>query len=96
MNLSHLLVGSEGTLAYSHAIELEIMASACEKIMGICHFPTFYKAMDAAQHLVALDPVAVELIDDTMLELARSIPLFKPIVEEAVKVSQRLAGCGIC
>ena len=35
--------------------------------------------------IVALDPVAVELIDDTMLELARSIPLFKPIVEEAVK-----------
>ena len=85
MNLSHLLVGSEGTLAYSHAIELKLWPLPAKKIMGICHFPTFYKAMDAAQHLVALDPVAVELIDDTMLELARSIPLFKPIVEEAVK-----------
>ena len=41
--------------------------------------------MDAAQHLITLDPVAVELIDDTMLELARSIPIFRPIVEEAVR-----------
>ncbi len=85
MNLSHLLVGSEGTLAYSHLIELKLWPLPAKKIMGICHFPTFYKAMDAAQHLVTLDPVAVELIDDTMLELARSIPLFRPIVEEAVK-----------
>ena len=41
--------------------------------------------MDAAQHLVGLDPIAVELIDDTMLELARSIAIFKPIVEEVVR-----------
>ena len=85
INLAHLLVGSEGTLAYSTAIELKLWPLPAKKIMGICHFPTFYKAMDAAQHLVTLDPVAVELIDDTMLSLARSIPLFKPIVEEAVR-----------
>ena len=85
INLAHLLVGSEGTLAYSTAIELKLWPLPAKKIMGICHFPTFYKAMDAAQHLVTLDPVAVELIDDTMLELARSIPIFRPIVEEAVR-----------
>jgi len=85
LNLSHLLVGSEGTLAYSSAIELKLWPLPAKKIMGICHFPSFYKAMDAAQHLVGLDPVAVELIDDTMLTLARSIPIFAPIVEEAVR-----------
>ena len=85
INLSHLLVGSEGTLACSTEIELKLWPLPAQKIMGICHFPTFYKAMDAAQHLVTLDPVAVELIDDTMLELARSIAIFKPIVEEVVR-----------
>jgi len=85
INLSHLLVGSEGTLAYSTAIELKLWPLPAKKIMGICHFPTFYKAMDAAQHLVTLDPVAVELVDDTMIELARSIPIFQPTVEEAVR-----------
>ncbi|MEC7371791.1 MAG: FAD-linked oxidase C-terminal domain-containing protein, partial [Pseudomonadota bacterium] len=85
INLSHLLVGSEGTLAYSTAIELKLWPLPAKKIMGICHFPTFYQAMDAAQHLVTLDPVAVELVDDTMIELARSIPIFQPTVEEAVR-----------
>jgi FAD/FMN-containing dehydrogenase/Fe-S oxidoreductase len=85
INLSHLLVGSEGTLAFSTAIELKLWPLPAKKLMGICHFPTFYKAMDAAQHLVTLDPVAVELVDDTMIALARSIPIFQPTVEEAVR-----------
>ena len=53
--------------------------------MGICHFPSFYEAMDAAQHIVPLDPVAVELVDDTMIALARKIDIFKPTVEAVVK-----------
>ncbi len=71
INLSHLLVGSEGTLAYSTAIELKLWPLPAKKIMGICHFPTFYKAMDAAQHLVTLDPVAVE--EEDMVENERRL-----------------------
>ena len=41
--------------------------------------------MDAAQHLVKLDPVAVELVDRTMIELARGIDIFRPTIEEVVK-----------
>ena len=85
INLAHLLVGSEGTLAISETIELKLSPLPAQKLMGICHFPSFYKAMDAAQHLVTLDPVSVELIDDTMLDLARSIAIYQPIVEEAVR-----------
>jgi FAD/FMN-containing dehydrogenase len=44
INLSHLLVGSEGTLAFSTEIELKLSPLPAKKIMGICHFPTFYKA----------------------------------------------------
>ena len=85
INLSHLLVGSEGTLAYSSSITLKLSPLPSKKIMGICHFPSFYEAMDAAQHIVPLDPVAVELVDDTMLSLARKIDMFKPTVEAVVK-----------
>ena len=85
INLSHLLVGSEGTLAYSSSITLKLSYLPSKKIMGICHFPSFYEAMDAAQHIVPLDPVAVELVDDTMLQLARKIDMFKPTVEAVVK-----------
>ena len=85
-NLAHLLVGSEGTLACSD----QHRRSNCHrcrrsKALGVCHFPTFHAAMDAAQHLVKLDPVAVELVDRTMIELARDIAMFRPTIEEFVR-----------
>ena len=83
-NLAHLLVGSEGTLAYSTTIELKLWPLITEKVMGVCHFPTFYHAMDAAQHLVELNPQGVELVDATMIALARDIPLFRQTVENFV------------
>jgi len=38
--------------------------------MGVCHFGSFYAAVDAAQHLVELGPVSLELVDKTMIALA--------------------------
>jgi FAD/FMN-containing dehydrogenase/Fe-S oxidoreductase len=84
-NLSHLLVGSEGTLAYFRQLELKLSPLPKNKTLGICHFPTFYSAMDSAQHLVKLQPTAVELIDRTMIELSRDIPLFQPIIKQFVR-----------
>jgi len=83
-NFAHLLVGSEGTLAYSTAIELKLSPIVSNKVMGVCHFSSFYAAMDATQHLVKLGPQAVELVDSTMIKLARDIPLFRRTVEEFV------------
>lgn len=83
-NLAHLLVGSEGTLAYTTAIELKLSPLQDGKALGVCHFPTFHQAMDAAQHLVTLDPEGVELVDHTMIALARDIPLFARTIENFV------------
>ncbi|MBY5989887.1 FAD-binding protein [Roseovarius atlanticus] len=85
LNMAHLLVGSEGTLAYFTELELGLARLPGEKVTGVCHFPTFYAAMDAAQHLVTLDPQAVELIDDTMIALGRDIPLFRNTIESFVQ-----------
>ncbi|MBT5195302.1 MAG: FAD-binding oxidoreductase, partial [Rhodospirillaceae bacterium] len=84
-NLAHLLVGSEGTLAFSTAIELDLAPIPSNKILGICHFPDFYAAMDATQHIVKLDPTAVELVDRTMIDLAREIEIFRPTIERFVR-----------
>jgi len=81
INLSHILVGSEGTLAYTTAVELKLWPVLGRRAVGVCHFGTFYAAMDAAQHLVKLKPIAVELVDATMIELAREIAMFKPTLE---------------
>jgi len=84
INLAHLLVGSEGTLAFSTAIELDLQPIPAHKALGVCHFPSFYEAMDATRHIVALAPTAVELIDRTMIDLARGIPLFRATVDRFV------------
>ncbi|MCH2296106.1 MAG: 4Fe-4S dicluster domain-containing protein, partial [SAR324 cluster bacterium] len=85
LNLAQLLVGSEGTLAVSSQITLNLQPIPEHKVLGVCHFPTFYQAMETTQHLVELEPDAVELVDQTMLELAAEIPQFKEKLKRFVK-----------
>jgi len=84
-NMANLLVGSEGTLAFFTEIELDLQPIPPHRVLGICHFPTFYAAMDATQHIVKLGPAAVELVDRTMIELARDIPMFRATVDRFVQ-----------
>ncbi|MFL5059925.1 MAG: FAD-binding and (Fe-S)-binding domain-containing protein, partial [Xanthobacteraceae bacterium] len=83
-NLAHILLGSEGTLAFSTRIELKLSPLLGRRAVGACHFGSFYAAMNAAQHLVKLKPIAVELIDRTMLELAAEIAMFRPTLKAFV------------
>ena len=85
INLAHVLVGSEGTLGFSTRIELKLSPLLGRRAVGACHFGSFREAMNAAQHIVHLLPIAVELIDRTMIELAREIPIFKPTLEKFVR-----------
>lgn len=84
-NMAHILVGSEGTLAFTTEVELKLWPLLGTKVFGICHFGSFYEAMDSAQHLVKLKPIAVELIDSTMIALGRDIAMFKPTIEAVVR-----------
>jgi FAD/FMN-containing dehydrogenase/Fe-S oxidoreductase len=84
-NLAHLLVGSEGTLAFTTQVELKLWPVIRNKVVGVCHFGSFYEAMDAAQHLVKLRPIAVELVDRTMIALGREIVMFQPIIGAAIR-----------
>jgi len=83
-NLAHILVGSEGTLAYSKHITLKLAPLPAHRVLGVVNFPTFYKAMDSAQHIVKLCPTAVELVDRTMIELSRKNHAFRPVIEAAL------------
>jgi len=84
-NMAHLLVGSEGTLGFFTEIELDLQPIPPHRVLGICHFPSFYGAMDATQHIVKLGPSACELVDRTMIELARENAVFRPIVDRFVR-----------
>jgi FAD/FMN-containing dehydrogenase/Fe-S oxidoreductase len=83
-NLAHLLVGSEGTLAYFKSLELKLSPLPKHKVLGVINFPTFHQSMDLTQHIVKLNPVAVELVDRTMIDLSRSNPAFRPTIDAAL------------
>src|SRR5262245_36989654 len=85
INLAHILVGSEGTLAFSTAIDIRLSPVLGRRSVGACHFGSFHEAMAAAQHIVKLAPIAVELVDATMIALARDIAMFRPTLEAFVQ-----------
>ncbi len=84
VNLAHLLVGSEGTLATFESIRLALAPIPRAKVLGVVNFPTFQKAMEVTPSIVGLKPVAVELVDRTMIELCRVNPVFAPVIQDAL------------
>ncbi|MEO6023746.1 MAG: FAD-linked oxidase C-terminal domain-containing protein [Burkholderiales bacterium] len=83
-NMAHLLVGSEGTLAYFKRIRLKLSPLPRNRTLGVVNFASFYQAMELTQHIVKLQPTAVELVDRTMIALARDNPAFRPVIDHAL------------
>ncbi|MDH4182462.1 MAG: FAD-binding oxidoreductase, partial [Betaproteobacteria bacterium] len=84
VNYAHLLVGSEGTLAWMRTLTLKLAPLPRHRTLGVVSFPTLYRAMELTRHIVTLAPSAVELVDRTMIELARGNPAFRPVIEGAL------------
>ena len=70
------------------SLKLRLSELPRSKVLGVVNFPTFYKAMDSAQHIVKLGTdgtlTAVELVDRTMIELSLQNPAFAPTVRTAL------------
>lgn len=84
-NMAALLVGSEGTLALFRRLKLMLQPLPPHRVLGVCHFPSFYEAMASAEAIVALQPSAVELVDRTIIELGREIPAYRPLIDRFVR-----------
>jgi FAD/FMN-containing dehydrogenase/Fe-S oxidoreductase len=84
VDFAHLLVGSEGTLAWTRALTLDLAALPRHRALGVVSFPTLYRAMECTRQLVTLGPSAVELVDRTMIDLARGNPAFRPVIDAAL------------
>ncbi len=84
VNYAHLLVGSEGTLAWTRELTLKLAPVPAHRTLGVVNFPTLFRAMECAQHLVKLGPSAVELVDRTMIGLARGNPAFRAVIDRAL------------
>ncbi len=75
-NLAKLIVGSEGTLAVCAAAELKLMPVPAAQGLVVLSFATISAALDRLEEIVDAGPVAVEMLDRMILDLAAQNSLF--------------------
>jgi len=84
-DLCQLLAGSEGTLGIVVEAALRIIDLPAHRGVGILHFASVEQAGAAVHEVLRLGPASVELLDRTLLELARpSRPDFERLVPAGV------------
>ncbi len=81
LNLTPLLVGSEGTLAVTLGAELNLEPLPAARGLAVVAFSTLDDAIAAVVPILATKPSAVELLDDTLIDLARQNTTQRPNVD---------------
>ncbi|MHC4108379.1 MAG: FAD-binding oxidoreductase, partial [Planctomycetota bacterium] len=71
VNLAHLLCGSEGTLGVVVGAKLRLVGLPPVKGLALVAFEDLIAALDSVRPILATKPAAVELIDETVISLAR-------------------------
>lgn len=74
LNLAPLLCGSEGTLAVTLRARLRLHPIPASVGLGVIAFADLDEAIEAVVPLLETRPSAVELLDDLILDLARTNP----------------------
>ena len=75
-DLNRILAGSEGTLAVVTEAKLKLTSIPHYQELLVIHYPCFDHALQAAQSLLAFNPVAIETIDETILDLAKQDEIY--------------------
>ena len=71
-NLSKLVCGSEGTLATTLELKLNLVDLPKHKSVCVVHFSEVLDAISAVETMLPYHPSAVEILDKTVLDLSRS------------------------
>ena len=82
--LVHLMIGSEGTLAFISDVTLNTVSDASFKSCALLIFPDVKSACEATVELQKLDVDAVELMDEASLRCAASLNLIDQQVEKGM------------
>jgi len=70
-NLSKLLCGSEGTLATSLEVKLNLEPLPKYKSVCVVHYAELSEAIQAVETMLQFNPSAVEILDNTVVALSR-------------------------
>jgi len=76
-NLANIVVGSEGTLAVILEAKLQLVPRPRATGVVLLEFADLFDALDAVVPCLECQPVAVELLDDLLLDLTRRSLQFK-------------------
>jgi FAD/FMN-containing dehydrogenase/Fe-S oxidoreductase len=79
-NLTKLVSGSEGTLAFILEVTLRLHPVPTHRMLALLHFETLEGALTSVQHINRHGPSAVEILDDVMFELGLSNPAIAPLM----------------
>jgi FAD/FMN-containing dehydrogenase/Fe-S oxidoreductase len=82
-NLARLIVGAEGSLAVVAGAELKVVPIPPAQGLVVLSFVTIPAALDRLAEIVATGPVAVEMLDRMILDLAAENPLYSHYVNFA-------------
>ncbi len=75
-DLNRIIAGSEGTLAIITEAKLKLTKIPNYKKLVAIHYSCFEDALSAAENLLALQPSAIETIDEKILALARGDEIY--------------------
>jgi FAD/FMN-containing dehydrogenase/Fe-S oxidoreductase len=78
-SLAPLLAGSEGTLAITRHLTLRVIPVPTHRALVAVRYADFHTALRDVRRLLRAEPAAVEILDDTILGLARSDLLWSSI-----------------
>src|SRR5690606_23678630 len=69
-NLAKLITGSEGTLAVTLEVKLNLELLPAHKSVAVVHFDDLLDAITAVQPMLLYNPSAVEILDRTVVQLS--------------------------
>ncbi|MDQ3141840.1 MAG: FAD-binding protein [Bacteroidota bacterium] len=70
-NLSKIIIGSEGTLGIILKAKLTLVPTPAFQAICVVHFTDFFESISHIQEIVNFKPVAVELLDDMLIQRSR-------------------------
>ncbi len=76
INLAPLLAGSEGTLGIIRNVTLRLVPLKKNTILAVINFSSIIEACDMVTRILELSPSAIELIPQSLIHLARSVPAY--------------------
>ncbi|QUE31985.1 FAD-binding and (Fe-S)-binding domain-containing protein [Francisella philomiragia] len=79
VNLSYLISGSEGTLAFVTELKLKLTKKPKFKALFAISYSSFDDALRAARDLLSSNPSAIETIDNNIIEIAKGDEVYHKI-----------------